>query len=104
MSNLANELSGGLGLGGSLNAGHNKAVAQAVMVPLPTSRINIANPSALLLSTGMLFDWWAERNDSNALKEAARLIRSSMEQVFSQSDNLTVDLNGSLGTKNLVCS
>ena len=47
----------------------------------------------------MLFDWLAERNDSNALKEAARLIRSSMEQVFSQSDNLTVDLNGSLGTK-----
>ena len=47
----------------------------------------------------MLFDWLAERNDSNALQEAARLIRSSMEQVFSQSDNLTVDLNGSLGTK-----
>ena len=47
----------------------------------------------------MLFDWLAERDDSNALKEAARLIRFSMEQVFSQSDNLTVDLNGSLGTK-----
>ena len=100
LSNLANELSGGLGLGGSLNAGHNKAVAQASHGSAPDiADKNIANPSALLLSTGMLFDWLAERNDSNALKEAARLIRSSMEQVFSQSDNLTVDLNGSLGTK-----
>jgi len=100
LSNLANELSGGLGLGGSLNAGHNKAVAQASHGSAPDiADKNIANPSALLLSTGMLFDWLAERDDSNALKEAARLIRSSMEQVFSQSDNLTVDLNGSLGTK-----
>ena len=100
LSNLANELSGGLGLGGSLNAGHNKAVAQASHGSAPDiADKNIANPSALLLSSGMLFDWLAERNDSNALKEAARLIRSSMEQVFSQSDNLTVDLNGSLGTK-----
>ena len=47
----------------------------------------------------MLFNWLAERNESNALKEAARSIKSSMEQVFSQSDNLTMDLNGSLGTK-----
>ena len=99
LSNLANELSGGLGLGGSLNAGHNKAVAQASHGSAPDiADQNMANPSALLLSTGMLFDWLAERNDSNALKEAARLIRFSMEQVFTQPNNLTVDLNGSLGT------
>ena len=99
LSNLANELSGGLGLGGSLNAGENKAVAQASHgSPPDIAGKDIANPSALLLSTGMLFDWLAEKNDSNALKEAARLVRSSMEQVFTQPDNLTSDLNGSLGT------
>ena len=99
LSNLANELSGGLGLGGSLNAGENKAVAQASHGSAPDiAGKDIANPSALLLSTGMLFDWLAEKNDSNALKEAARLISSSMEQVFTQPDNLTSDLNGSLGT------
>ena len=78
----------------------NKAVAQASHGSAPDiAGKDIANPSALLLSTGMLFDWLAEKNDSNALKEAARLIRSSMEQVFSQPDNLTSDLNGSLGTR-----
>ena len=97
VTNLLHEQSAHIAQG--VNAGENKAVAQASHGSAPDiAGEDIANPSALLLSTGMLFDWLAEKNDSNALKEAARLVRSSMEQVFTQPDNLTSDLNGSLGT------
>ena len=99
LSNLANELAGGLGLGGSLNAGSDKALAQASHGSAPDiAGKDIANPSALLFSTSMLFDWLAERDDSNSLKEAATLIRNGLEVVLSDSGSRTKDLGGGLGT------
>ena len=99
LSNLANELAGGLGLGGSLNAGVNKALAQASHGSAPDiAGKDIANPAALLLSTSMLFDWLADRNDSNSLKEAATLIRKGVDSVLSDPDSRTKDLGGTLGT------
>ena len=79
--------------------GKEKAVAQASHGSAPDiAGKNIANPSALLLSTGMLFEWWAEQIDSNSYKEAANLIREGVGIATTHPTNKTRDLGGKLGT------
>src|SRR5258708_3818382 len=58
LSDEAAELSGSLGLGGSINAGENVCVAQAQHGSAPDiAGRNIANPTSLILSAAMLLDW-----------------------------------------------
>lgn len=100
LSNLANELSGGLGLGGSLNAGKDRAIAQASHGSAPDiAGKGIANPVALVLSTGMLLDWLGERSDSNALREAAYLTHKAVDKALLNASTRTNDLGGGLGTQ-----
>ena len=100
LSNLANELSGGLGLGGSINAGKDRAIAQASHGSAPDiAGKDVANPVALILSTGMLLDWLGEKTNRNSLKEAAQLINTSIDKMLLMPDTRTVDLAGSIGTK-----
>ena len=100
LSNLANELSGGLGLGGSINAGKDRAIAQASHGSAPDiAGKDVANPVALILSTGMMLDWLGEKTNRNSLKEAAQLINTSIDKMLLMPDTRTVDLAGSIGTK-----
>jgi len=58
LSDEASELAGGLGLGASLNAGDDRAVAQAQHGSAPDiAGQDRANPTALLLSVAMLLRW-----------------------------------------------
>src|SRR5258708_34922460 len=58
LSDEASELSGSLGLGGSINAGDGICVAQAQHGSAPDiAGRNIANPTSLILSAAMLLDW-----------------------------------------------
>jgi isocitrate/isopropylmalate dehydrogenase len=91
LSNLANELAGGLGLGASINAGDGRAIAQASHGSAPgIAGTDTANPAALVASTGMLLDW---------MGEAARVIDHAVDVALSNPANRTVDLGGSLGTQ-----
>src|SRR3546814_11755250 len=55
LSDLAAELSGGLGVGGSVTAGRDHAIAQAAHGSAPAlAGKNIANPTAMVVSVGML--------------------------------------------------
>ena len=99
LSDQAAELSGGLGLGGSINAGENHAVAQAAHGSAPDiAGRDVANPTALMLSVQMLFVWLANRHGDTNLAEAARQFEAALEKVLADPANHTQDLGGNTGT------
>ena len=100
LSNLAAELSGGLGLGGSINAGDRVAVAQAAHGSAPDiAGRDEANPSALLFSTAQLLAWKGVREQNNTLMEAARVLEGAVETLLASPETRTPDLGGPLGTR-----
>ena len=99
ISDLAAELSGGLGLGPSVNAGDKFAMAQAAHGSAPDiAGQNIANPTAMILSAGMLLDTLGSRISRPELLEAAKQIDEAIDEQLSEEDGRTPDLGGHLGT------
>jgi 3-isopropylmalate dehydrogenase len=99
LSNQAAELSGGLGLAGSLNAGDAHAMAQASHGSAPDiAGMDRANPSALIFSMAMLLDWLAKRHSIQRLADAATLIDRATLEVLADPALRTSDLGGPLGT------
>ncbi|MFD7438201.1 isocitrate/isopropylmalate dehydrogenase family protein [Streptomyces sp. NPDC059861] len=99
LSDEAAELSGSLGLGGSLNVGHEVAVAQAQHGSAPDiAGRGTANPTSLILSAAMLLDWRGRRDGDDAMIAAARHIESAVELVLDDPGSRTRDLGGLCGT------
>ena len=100
LSDLAAELSGSIGLAGSINAGEHHCVAQAQHGSAPDiAGKDRANPCSLILSAAMLLTWLGERRDDPKLVEAGRLLTSAVDQTIENPANRTTDIGGSLGTK-----
>jgi 3-isopropylmalate dehydrogenase len=100
LSDEASELSGGLGLGGSINAGDELCVAQAQHGSAPDiAGKGIANPASLILSSAMLLEWMAARHSAGALAQAARAIDAAVDAVLRSPATRTADLGGPLGTR-----
>ena len=98
LSDLTAELSGSLGLGGSLNAGAAHAMAQAAHGSAPDiAGQDVANPFSLILSAALLLDWHGERHQSARFGAAARAIETGIAQAIA-AGNATRDVGGSLGT------
>ena len=98
LSDLTAELSGSLGLGGSLNAGSAHAMAQAAHGSAPDiAGQDVANPFSLILSAALLLDWHGERHQSARFGAAARAIEAGIAQAIA-AGNATRDVGGSLGT------
>ncbi len=96
LSDEAAALCGGLGLAGALNAGDAHAVAQATHGSAPDiSGRGIANPTALMLSAGMLLEWLANRHDKPILAVAADLMEAGVDAALADPANHTPDLGGS---------
>lgn len=99
LSDEAAELSGGLGLGGSINAGSDRAIAQAAHGSAPDiAGQGIANPAALMTSAAMLMGWLAQKNGSNALAEASELFIKAVDGALADPASQTPDLGGSSST------
>jgi 3-isopropylmalate dehydrogenase len=99
LSDEASELSGSLGLGGSINAGDGICVAQAQHGSAPDiAGQNVANPTSLILSAGMLLEWLGGRHDDARLAEAGRLIDRAIDDVVDNPATRTRDVGGILGT------
>ncbi len=99
LSDEASELSGSLGLGGSINAGDDICVAQAQHGSAPDIQgKNIANPTSLILSAAMLLDWYGRRNKNSTLLAASALIERATDIVLSDPQTRTRDIGGSLST------
>jgi 3-isopropylmalate dehydrogenase len=98
LSDLTAELSGSLGLGGSLNAGERYAMAQAAHGSAPDiAGRDIANPLSLILSAALLLAWHGERRQAKDFAAAAAAIEAATEAAVAARE-VTLDLGGRLGT------
>jgi len=100
LSDEASELSGALGLGGSINAGDSHCVAQAQHGSAPDiAGRNRANPTALILSAAMLLGWLATRRADSNLAAAAKDIEAAVDRTLADPAKRTADIGGSTGTR-----
>ena len=98
LSDLAVELSGSLGLGSSLNAGPDAAMAQAAHGAAPDiAGRGVANPAGLVLSTVQLLRWLAARHDDAAIGRVADRVEAAVEAVLDGGPR-TPDLGGGAST------
>ncbi|WP_455275072.1 isocitrate/isopropylmalate dehydrogenase family protein [Rhizobium herbae] len=99
LSDEASELSGSLGLGGSINAGEDICVAQAQHGSAPDiAGKSIANPTSLILSAAMLFDWLGRKRTDPRLFLAARIVEAAVEHVLNDPLSRTRDIGGTQST------
>ncbi|TWD43899.1 isocitrate/isopropylmalate dehydrogenase family protein [Pantoea sp. SJZ147] len=100
LSDLASELSGSLGLAGSVMAGDNQCCAQAQHGSAPDiQNQDKANPTSMILSVAMLLEWIGEKKELPVWSEAGATIHNAIEKVLAEPAHRTVDLGGSTGTK-----
>jgi isocitrate/isopropylmalate dehydrogenase len=100
LSDLASELSGSLGLAGSINAGTDRAAAQAQHGSAPDiAGHGQANPTSLILSAAMLLAWLGEKHGRADLASAAAAIDQAVDSALAQPETRTPDLGGPLGTQ-----
>ena len=99
LSDLTAELSGSLGLGGSLNAGAAHAMAQAAHGSAPDiAGRDIANPFSLILSASQLLAWHGQRSQTRALVAASQAIDAAVAACVAAGD-VTPDIGGAVGTR-----
>jgi 3-isopropylmalate dehydrogenase len=99
LSDLASELSGSLGLAGSVNASEKHCCSQAQHGSAPDiAGKNIANPASMILSNAMLLDWMGTRYQKPAFHAAAKAMEAAVDQVLADPASRTRDLGGSTNT------
>jgi len=105
LSDEAAELSGSLGLAGSINAGDAHCMAQAQHGSAPDlAGRDRANPVSLVLSAAMLLEWLARRHKSERFARAAQTIDRSVDALLKNPATRTADLGGKLGTKDFTAA
>lgn len=101
LSDLASELSGSLGLAGSINANAETGLvcAQAQHGSAPDiENQNIANPTSLILSVGMMLSWLGEQRGLPQFEAAGAEIERAVDEVLANPATRTRDLDGSANT------
>jgi 3-isopropylmalate dehydrogenase len=100
LSDEASELSGSLGLAGSVMAGDESCCAQAQHGSAPDiAGQDKANPTSLILSAAMLLDWLARRHRNDSFARAAHAIDAAIDRALQDPATRTRDLGGPLGTR-----
>jgi 3-isopropylmalate dehydrogenase len=101
LSDEASELSGSLGLAGSINSSDTHAMAQAQHGSAPDiAGQDKANPVSLILSAAMLLDWHARRGTGReGFARAAAMIEDAVDALLADPARRTPDLGGPLGTR-----
>ena len=91
LSDLTGELAGSLGIAPSINASHDRAMAQAAHGSAPDiAGRDLANPTAMIASGAMLLDWLG-------LQPAAALVDRGLRAAVARGVR-TADLGGTAGT------
>lgn len=100
LSDLASELSGGLGVAGSTNQNDILCCAQAQHGSAPDiAGQDKANPTSLILSAAMLLEWHLEKRGNQAAGAAAAAINAAVDAALADPATRTPDLGGTLGTR-----
>ena len=95
LSDLAAGLIGGMGMAPSADLGEKRGVFQPSHGSAPDiAGQGISNPVATILSAAMMLDWL----DHPETRRGAQSIRGAVEQVFTDPQNRTPDLGGTLST------
>ncbi|WP_108660971.1 isocitrate/isopropylmalate dehydrogenase family protein [Acuticoccus kandeliae] len=101
LSDLASELSGSLGLAGSINANAETglvcAQAQHGSAPDIAGR-NVANPTSLILSAAMMLSWLGEQRGEAKLLDAGAAIARAVDAVLEDPAKRTRDIGGTVNT------
>ncbi|WP_316206102.1 isocitrate/isopropylmalate dehydrogenase family protein [Bradyrhizobium sp. SZCCHNR3058] len=98
LSDLTAELSGSLGLGGSLNRGADHAMAQAAHGSAPDiAGQDVANPVSLILSSALLLAWHGDRIGAPRFVSAGAAIERAVAKAIADGQ-ATRDISGTLGT------
>jgi 3-isopropylmalate dehydrogenase len=99
LSDLTAELSGSIGLGGSINAGVDVAMGQAAHGSAPDiAGKDIANPFSQVLSAALVLAWYGQRKGMAAFRDAAAAMERAVEACIAAGES-TGDIGGKLGTK-----
>ncbi|MEP2707626.1 MAG: isocitrate/isopropylmalate dehydrogenase family protein [Roseibium sp.] len=101
LSDLASELSGSLGLAGSINANAETGLccAQAQHGSAPDiAGKNVANPTSLILSAAMMLSWLGEQREISKLMDAGQAIAGAVDAVIDDPSKRTRDLGGTVNT------
>lgn len=100
LSDLASELSGSLGLAGSVMAGDDLCCAQAQHGSAPDiENQDKANPTSMILSVAMLLDWIGTQRNNKAFAQASKAIHAAVESVLANPETRTADIGGKIGTQ-----
>jgi 3-isopropylmalate dehydrogenase len=100
LSDEAAELSGSLGLGGSINRSDTWALAQAQHGSAPDIEgQDKANPTSLILSAAMLLEWLGQRHGRDNFRRAGAVIAAAVDAALADPKRRTPDLGGPLGTR-----
>ena len=100
LSDEASEISGSLGLAGSVMAGDDRCCAQAQHGSAPDIQgQDKANPTSLILSAAMLLEWLATRHARPEFSRAAAEIEAAIDAALKNPATRTPDLGGNLGTQ-----
>ena len=100
LSDEASEISGRLGLAGSVMAGDDLCVAQAQHGSAPDiAGQDKANPTSLILSAAMLLEWLARRHNKPTYATAAQKIDAAIDAALKEPATRTADMGGKLGCK-----
>jgi 3-isopropylmalate dehydrogenase len=98
LSDLAGELAGSLGIAPSINASDDRCMAQAAHGSAPDiAGKGLANPIAMMLSSGMLLDWLGRRNGDEQLIDAAVRLEDGVRAAV-RGGVSTRDLGGTAST------
>ena len=99
LSDEASELSGSLGLAGSINASDTHCMAQAQHGSAPDiAGQDKANPTSLVLSAAMLLEWLAIKHRREEFAAAGRALEAAVDAVLKDPARRTGDLGGPVGT------
>jgi len=102
LTDIGAGLVGGLGLAPGLCVGERQAMAQATHGSAPDiAGRNIANPYAMIVSGQMLFAWLGRKRSEPRALEAAQHIQRAVSRVIAEAKQLTPDLGGSAGTREM---
>jgi len=100
LSDMASELSGSLGLAGSMMAGDALCCAQAQHGSAPDiAGRDVANPVSMILSVAMLLGWLGEHHGNPRCERAAALIDRAVDRVLENRATRTQYLGGDIGCK-----
>jgi 3-isopropylmalate dehydrogenase len=98
LSDMAGELAGSLGIAPSINASDDRCMAQAAHGSAPDiAGQGLANPIAMILSSGMLLDWLGTRHDDPRASDAAVRVEQGVRAAV-RGGVSTRDLGGTAST------